>query len=342
MLSIFSSFAFCTAQRAIPLVSVEQKTKMMMKAQNHVQLLAVSAVVLALAGVAAILRRNSTKKDMRMKTVLVTGCAHGLGRAMTVALIKQGDFVVGSDVNEQGIRELERQFPTKFLALPMDVSSRTSVMDAAARLLKFSGKPCLDVIINNAGILRGGPLVELEDSDMAAMLNVNVLGTFLVTKHFFPLLKTDDGLYRPRVVNLGSEISYAGVAAMFNGPYAMTKFSVEAFSSSLRQELAVLNPSVLVTVMNFGAHESGLTTSNTLGKVADGSPFRNQIIKGSEISRAYIQSHMKPASNVGEAIARMVHLVNPPRRIKLNVSLEMELAKYTPQAVLDFAARSLF
>ena len=285
------------------------------------------------------------KKDLGPKTILITGCANGIGRAIAISLLKRGDFIVGSDLNEAGLRELEVAYPTQFLSLPMNVAVPESVADAAARLLKYSGKPCLDVIVNNAGVLCGGPLVEMDTKDFVNSFAVNVTGTFLVVKHFFPLLIRSQGRsYLPRIINLGSEVSYAGISAMFNGAYAISKFGVEAYSAALRQELSILTPPVLVTILNPGAHETAMTTShNIVGKnVNSNSQFAKFLKRGSVVAEKYIASHQRPASGVGEIVAVLAHELNPPARVKINVSMEMEIMRWIPQSLLDRLVRLTF
>jgi NAD(P)-dependent dehydrogenase (short-subunit alcohol dehydrogenase family) len=183
-----------------------------MKRSSQV-IFAASAVVCVL-GIASLVRRQT--HDPRPKMVLVTGCANGLGRATVETLVSKGDFVVGADIDEKGLQAIAKAFPTTFFPLVMDVSSPESVKRAATELLSFAGKPCLDAIVNNAGLNRGGSLIELSDEDLALVMKVNVIGTMLVTKHFFPLLlRKTKAIYRPRVINFGSEVSYAQVSAMF-------------------------------------------------------------------------------------------------------------------------------
>lgn len=267
----------------------------------------------------------------------------GLGKAMVVELLAHGDTVVGADVDAPALERLREQYPSAFIPLPMNVGDAASVKEAAARLDKYAGgKPCLDAIVNNAGILRGGPFVEVADSMFAAALAVNVLGTFHTTKYFFPLLKRDgDGGYRPRVINLGSEVSYAGVSSAFNGIYSITKFAIEAYSTALRQEFNMLENSVMVTILCPGAHVSEMTDakSDTLGLQANLSKslFALGLTKVEKHARKYIDSKKRPASDVGKAVLRLVHLYNPPRRQNVNVSWEMFFAKFTPQFVLDSA-----
>lgn len=290
--------------------------------------------------VASAISRYRNREDDRPKMVLITGAAQGLGRAMVLELIKRGDFVVGSDVNSEGLQTLEIEYPRSFLALPMNVTDMKSVCEAAGRLFKYSGKPCLDAIVNNAGLMKGGPLIEIEDSSFVSIISVNILGTFFTTKYFFPLLKRGStDFYKPRVINLGSEVSYAQMAPMFITPYSITKFGVEAYSVGLRQELAVLDDPVYVTIICPGAHQTSMTdkSNDHMGAQIHGkSIYGNKLTLGNAIANKYMTLHVQPASAVGEAVAKIVHLIHPPTRKKVNVSLEMELARFVPQCILDF------
>lgn len=185
----------------------------------------------------------------------------------------------------------------------------------------------------------------MPDGDFEVSLAVNVSGPFYVTKYFFPSLRrSGGGASRSRVINMGSEVSYVGLAAAFNAPYALSKFCVEAMSQSLRQEMLMMAHSPHVVVINPGAHATGMTRAGAshMGQIAADSKFARQFDQANATAQAYMDRHVQPASDVAVVVADTVHLVYPPRRILVNVSLEMLCAKYTPQAVLDESVRLIF
>ena len=105
-------------------------------------------------------------------------------------------------------------------------------------------------------------MTDIPEERLARILDINVMGTFRVNKKFFPLIEAAKG----RIVNISSETGWQS-AAPFNGPYAMSKYAIEAYSTALRRELALLGVKV-VTVQP--------------------GPFRTSMVEG--IERAFTQA----------------------------------------------------
>jgi NAD(P)-dependent dehydrogenase (short-subunit alcohol dehydrogenase family) len=99
------------------------------------------------------------------------------------------------------------------------------------------GTGTLDGLVNNAGIEVAGPLAFLATEEFRYQIEVNLLGAFIVTKAFLPLLGADpERQGQPgRIVNISS--TSARIAGPFGGAYAASKFALEGFSDSLRREL---------------------------------------------------------------------------------------------------------
>jgi NAD(P)-dependent dehydrogenase (short-subunit alcohol dehydrogenase family) len=276
------------------------------------------------------------------KCVLVTGAGAGLGKATATLLLRKGDTVVGVDVNAEALEKMEAEWKGQFLSLPCNVGDADSVRDAAARLGKFQGtSKCLDCIINFAGILRGGPLVEMSDADMATSLNVNVLGTFLVNKHFFALMKADSPNYSARIINVSSEIAYCGLSAAFNAPYAMSKAAVWAYSTALRQELSALERPIKVLTLVPGAFATDMTDHGTLAfEKAAAKPntlYKAALVEGGEFAALYMALAKVPATYMAEQMFHAVHTSEPESEVLfVNMSVLMALIQFAPQPLLDF------
>ena len=99
---------------------------------------------------------------------------------------------------------------------------------------------CLERSPIPAGIAGIGSLTDIPEERLARILDINVMGTFRVNKKFFPLVEAVKG----RIVNISSETGWQS-AAPFNGPYAMSKYAIEAYSSALRRELAIVDVKVV-------------------------------------------------------------------------------------------------
>ena len=113
------------------------------------------------------------------RTVIVTGAARGLGRAYTLELCRQGAAVVADDIDEAALKEVAdaaRDLPGSVHAVVCDVTgpdAPRTLLDAALR-----GYGQLHGLVSNAGLLRSGPILQLDDSDLRLLFEVHVTAPF--------------------------------------------------------------------------------------------------------------------------------------------------------------------
>ena len=183
----------------------------------------------------------------KSRTVLVTGTSSGIGRGLCQALIKKGYKVFGTVRNRKDATELKKEFGENLDALLVDVTDEKQVVKAKERVQNYlNGKP-LTALINNAGIATLGPVEFLPTSDFKKQIDTKILGTFLCTKIFLPLLGTDNNLIgNPgRIVNISSILG-GKIGSPFMSGYCASKHAVEAFSESLRRELKPYGIKVII------------------------------------------------------------------------------------------------
>ncbi|HZE65160.1 MAG TPA: SDR family oxidoreductase [Sporichthyaceae bacterium] len=157
-------------------------------------------------------------------TALVTGAARGIGLATARKLIEAGHEVIIGDVNGDAAAEAAAQLGAK--AVTLDVTDPDSVAACAA------GLTTLDVLVNNAGILRGGTLAEMSIEDYRLVMDVNVLGPVLMTRACTEALAAARGA----VVNLASMSALMPVPG--TGVYSMSKAAVLSYTQVAALELA--------------------------------------------------------------------------------------------------------
>ena len=181
-----------------------------------------------------------------MKQVVITGVSTGIGYASSKVLVGQGFRVFGSVRTEKDAARLKSNLGDSFVPLVFDVTDEPSVRSEAARVGKMLGTGTLDGLVNNAGIEVAGPLAFLATEEFRYQMEVNLLGAFIVTKAFLPLLGADpERQGQPgRIVNISS--TSARIAAPFGGAYAASKFALEGFSDSLRRELILFGVDVIL------------------------------------------------------------------------------------------------
>ena len=183
----------------------------------------------------------------KSNTVLVTGTSSGIGRGLCQALIEKGYKVFGTVRNRKDATELNKEFGENLDALLVDVTDEKQVIKAKERVQNYlNGKP-LTALINNAGIATLGPVEFLPTSDFKKQIDTKILGTFLCTKIFLPLLGTDNNLIgNPgRIVNISSILG-GKIGSPFMSGYCASKHAVEAFSESLRRELKPYRIKVII------------------------------------------------------------------------------------------------
>ncbi|WP_261512399.1 SDR family oxidoreductase [Chryseobacterium paludis] len=190
------------------------------------------------------------------KTIFITGTSTGFGKLMTITLSQAGHTVIAG---MRGTKDKNEAVATELSALPnvdvvdIDVTNDASVKEAFENTLAKHGK--IDVLVNNAG-LAGFGLVEAYSIDqIKKFFEVNFYGVIRTYQAVLPgMRKVKSGL----IINITSGAS--GHAMPFMGPYLASKFSVEAITEAIQDELSQFNienvtiqPGVYPTEMNSGS-----------------------------------------------------------------------------------------
>src|SRR2546427_6460931 len=162
------------------------------------------------------------------KTVLITGCASGIGALAARLFADRGWNVVATARRRDAVPALTG---TGVLALHLDVTDETTIARAVAEATDRFG--AIDVLVNNAGYGIFGPLEGISAGELRRIFDVNVLGMAAMIRHVLP------GMRQRRsgtIVNVSS-IGGRMVGSAFMSAYYATKFAVEGLSESLRFEL---------------------------------------------------------------------------------------------------------
>ena len=159
--------------------------------------------------------------------VLITGATSGSGLALAERLAKSGVYVFAGARKDKDMEMLNKIPNVEAVRLDVTVDEH---IQKAVEQVKASGRP-LHGVVNNAGVGLMAPLIELKESDLKFILNVNAYGPYRVTKAFAPMLIESKG----RVVTIGSIAGFQSRG--FYGPYSMSKHMAEAYSDSLAREM---------------------------------------------------------------------------------------------------------
>ena len=175
------------------------------------------------------------------KTVLVTGASTGIGEATALRLKGAGwDVLAGARKDA----DLERLRAAGVTPVRLDVTDPQTIAAARAEL----GDRALGGLVNNAGVAVSAPIEFVPLDDLRHQLEVNLIGQVAVVQAFLPALREGRG----RVVNVSS--IGGRIALPMVGPYAASKFGLEAVSDSLRREVrpwgihvALIEPGAVTT-----------------------------------------------------------------------------------------------
>ena len=199
---------------------------------------------------------------MTGKVVLITGAGSGIGRAVALAFLAQGDSVVLSGRREAALMETAElaRAGERSLVVPADVADETEVAALFATAMARFGR--LDVLFNNAG--RGAapvPLEELSLADWRAVVDVNLTGVFLCTQHAVRQMKAQ----RPmggRIINNGSISAHA--PRPNSAPYTATKHAITGLTKSVALDGRAFD--IACGQIDIGNAQTDLTARMTMGR----------------------------------------------------------------------------
>lgn len=227
-----------------------------------------------------------TKLDGRR--VLITGGAQGIGLEMALKFAGRGAEVVIADINERKLADAKSKIAATGVAtwaFPVDVTNPTSIASLKAQVLAESGP--VDVLVNNAGVVFGGPFTETPLDRHFKTYEVNTLGLVAMTHAFLP-----DLIERPEahLVNISSASGFVGLP--YGSTYASSKWAVIGFSESIRSELKVLGhehvhvtivcPSYIGTGMFEGAEAPKAT------EILEPDYLAEKVVQAVERGRVYV------------------------------------------------------
>lgn len=200
--------------------------------------------------------------NLKNKNALITGAGKGIGKAIAIALAKEGVNVIllartQSDLDKVAVEV--NALGVQSLSLTADVADMNSVNSAVDKALaEFKS---IDILINSAGIAAFGTFLELEPAAWERIIQVNLMGTYYVTRAVLPnMIERQTG----DIINISSTAGLNGNA--LTSAYSASKFAVLGLTDSLMQEVrkhnirvTALTPSTVATDM---AKELNLTDGN--------------------------------------------------------------------------------
>jgi NADP-dependent 3-hydroxy acid dehydrogenase YdfG len=232
---------------------------------------------------------------------LVTGASSGIGEATALALAEEGAAVALVARRRDRLEVLAERIgdATRTVVIEADITDLAQAQQAVSTTVSQLGR--LDTLVNNAGVMLLGPIVDAPIEEWQRMVSLNLLGLFYCTHAALPHLLSSAETDPRSVADIVNVSSVAGrVARLNSGVYNATKHGVGAFSESLRQEVTARH--VRVTLIEPGATATELAFHN-----------RPEILEG--MAQTFGGIEIMQAEDIAESIR---YAVTQPRRVAVN------------------------
>ena len=183
--------------------------------------------------------------DINGSRALITGAARGIGRSLATELGRAGASLVLWDIDERALGEARSELEgagRDVRAYVCDLTRREDIEALAEQTLAEAGP--VDILDNDAGIVSGKNLLEIEPAEIERTFSVNTLALFWTTRAFLPVMLERD---RGHIVTMASAAGLAGTSKLTD--YCSSKFAAVGFDESLRVELKRQGSSVVTTVV---------------------------------------------------------------------------------------------
>ena len=188
-----------------------------------------------------------------MKSILITGCSSGIGHAAATQLKVRGYRVFAAARKLEDVEKLKNE---GLESIQLDVNDTASMQRAIETLLNQTGGT-LDALFNNAGILQAGAIEDLSRDQLRAQFETNVFGPMELIRLVLPIMRKQG---HGRIIQNSSILGI--ITLPYYGAYNASKFALEGFTNSLRQELygttifvSTINPGPIFTDLRENAFE---------------------------------------------------------------------------------------
>ncbi|MBA1292639.1 SDR family NAD(P)-dependent oxidoreductase [Pseudomonas lurida] len=202
-------------------------------------------------------------KSFNGRVAAITGAASGMGRALALALAREGCHLALADKNLQGLEHTRALLeesglpPVRITTQMLDVADRQAMQDWAARCMAEHGQ--VNLVFNNAGVALSSTVEGVDYADLEWIVGINFWGVVHGTKAFLPYLKASGE---------GHVINTSSVFGLFAQPgmsgYNASKFAVRGFTEALRQELDLQRCGVSATCVHPGGIRTDICRSSRI------------------------------------------------------------------------------
>merc|ERR1719464_1159512 len=238
--------------------------------QTNPKKAAIFSLIAARIGYSKLKSLLATPKSLKGQIVVITGGACGLGNLLALKCYDEGSTVIIWDVNKAALEKCQKIQPNanggRIEAYFVDVCDVAKVNAAAESILSQHGR--VDILIQNAGVVAGRPLLELSEKDIRRTFDVNVISQFWTLRAFLP------SMIARKKGHIVSIVSTAALASLpFLTDYCASKSAARSLDEGLKRELmdlgkdeGIVFTGIYPGFMNTGMFE-GAVYHNYLGSV---------------------------------------------------------------------------
>ncbi|MEO0235157.1 MAG: glucose 1-dehydrogenase [candidate division WOR-3 bacterium] len=173
-------------------------------------------------------------EGIRGKVVIITGVARGLGKAFSLAFAREGAYVIGVDIDKNGLTKLRKEseeYGTPIWVFEVDVTKEEEVQKLVQNVHESYGR--VDVLVNNAALIPPKKaFYEIVPEEFDRVLEVNVKGVWLCARAVFPYMAKQG---KGKIINLASQVFFTGSQGLCH--YVASKGAVVALTRALAAEL---------------------------------------------------------------------------------------------------------
>ena len=285
-------------------------------------------------------KTNYKREPIRRELIVVTGTSTGIGEATAKELAKRGFYVlagVRTNKDADKIRDINVE------PIMLDITNEVHISALIERITSDKKERPIRALINNAAIEINAPIEVLPLSEWRRQFEVNLIGQVAMIQALLPELFKSKGTVI-NISSIGGKVAMGGY-----GPYAATKFALEAVSDSLRREVeqfgvkvVAVEPGAVTSEMSKRVRSNAEKITNQMTKEQRGryGKLMNAMVSQAE---SYINKAVS-AENAGQIIADIINNKRPRTRYTIGSDAAMLsfIIKFIPDRLLDkLIARSM-
>lgn len=244
----------------------------------------------------------------KAKVWLITGSSTGFGRALAIAVLKHGDYLVATARKPEQLDDLISEYPDTARAVRLDVTNPTDIKAAIDTAIEAFGR--IDVLVNNAGYGLIGALEEVSDEQIRRNFETNLFGAINMMRAALPIMRQQKAGH---IINMSAIAGFANELGF--SIYGGAKFALEGVSEAVHGEVAPLG--IKVTIVEPGPFRTdfiGRSLERAKNSIDDYKPTVGQFLQFLDKIEGSQPGDPEKAAQV---LIQVVNSENPPTRLVL-------------------------